>query len=132
VGGVVPAKRYWILRYERAGRERIMSVSKAADVSLTDARKLHVRERAIVLAGNDPLVERRQTREQRQQQERRLTEAVESYIAAHAPGWRGPRLAHDWRQSLRNHVLPKIGKLPVGKIGTAEVLACLTPLWPAG
>ena len=35
----------------------------------------------------------------------------------------------DWRWTLRNYAMPKLGRRPVDRIGTADVMAVLLPIW---
>ena len=51
-------QRYWQYRFQRGGRERVMSFGSADDVTLAEARKLHAEARALLLAGKDPLEEK--------------------------------------------------------------------------
>jgi integrase len=126
---VTAEKRYWIFRFKRHGRERVMSLGNAADLSLVDARKLHARERAILLAGGDPLAARIEAKQEKRQREHTFAAAASAYIEAHSPGWRCPTVVLQWRQSLGDYALPKLGKLPVGEIVAADLVACLSPLW---
>lgn len=52
-------------------------------------------------------------------------------IDAHEAGWRNTKHAAQWRSTLATYVFPVMGDLPVGKVGTAEVLAALEPIWRA-
>ena len=59
-----------------------------------------------------------------------FADAAETVIALHEPTWRnGTRTAAIWRASLRDHAMPHLGAKRVDKIGVAEVLAVLTPIW---
>ena len=53
-------------------------------------------------------------------------------IAIHAAGWRdGGKNEQQWRASLGTYVLPRLGRLRIDQITTAEVLAVLVPIWHA-
>ena len=119
-------RRYWQYRYQRAGRERVMSFGSADDVTLAAARKLHAEARALLLAGKDPLEERDRAK---LDLTRRFAEVAEAYITAHEPRWRGPHSARQWRANLRDHVYPAIGKMPVAEIDVHHVLRVLKPIW---
>jgi integrase len=120
-------RRYWTYRYQRGGRERLMSFGNADHISLARARELHAQARAIVLAGGDPLTERART--QAPQGEHRFADIAEEYIRSHQAGWRSQRSAAAWRQSLADYAFPKFGRKPVSEIDTADVLRVLTPIW---
>ncbi len=51
------------------------------------------------------------------------------YIEAHEAGWRNAKHGAQWRATLEAYAYPHVGDLPVGKVGTAEVLAALEPIW---
>jgi integrase len=54
---------------------------------------------------------------------------ADRYFEAHRAEWRSERHAAAWRASLRIHVDPVIGSLPVGAIDTGLVLKALEPIW---
>jgi integrase len=122
-------RRYWQYRYQRAGRERGMSLGSADDVALADARKAHAAARALLLDGKDPLEERDRTK---LDLTRRFADVAEGYIADHEARWHGPRSAQQWRGSLRDYAYPRIGKVPVAEIGVQHVLKVLKPIWGKG
>ena len=118
-------RRYWQYRYQRAGRERVMSFGSADDVTLAAARKLHAEARAATRR-QGPLEERDRAK---LDLTRRFAEVAEAYITAHEPRWRGPHSARQWRANLRDHVYPAIGKMPVAEIDVHHVLRVLKPIW---
>ena len=51
-------------------------------------------------------------------------------IAIHEAGWKdGGKSAGQWRSSLRDYAIPRLGRLRVGDISTADVIAVLLPIW---
>ena len=59
-----------------------------------------------------------------------FTAAAERLIALHGETWcDGGKTTNQWRASPRDHALPRLGKRPVDKITTADMLAVLTPIW---
>ena len=51
-------------------------------------------------------------------------------IGIQEPGWKdGGKSANQWRSSLRDYAVPRLGKLRVGDISTADVMAVLLPIW---
>lgn len=132
------ATAWWVYRYTRAGKTRDMGLGRARgpnSVALADARKRASVARGVYLAGGDPLAERDAERQQKQAaaqaQAAALTfEAVaDRYLAAHESSWRNPKHRQQWRNTLRDYVLPKIGALPVAEIETAHVTEIIEPLW---
>ena len=56
--------------------------------------------------------------------------AAEIVIELHEPSWRaGGRTAEIWRSSLRDHVMPKLGRRKINEITVGEVLATLLPVY---
>ena len=56
-------------------------------------------------------------------------EVADLYIEAHETGWRNAKHRAQWRATLKTYAFPRIGSMPVGDIGTDDVLACLNPVW---
>src|SRR5262249_30916380 len=55
--------------------------------------------------------------------------AAHAYIAAHRGEWRNQKHAQEWPDSLRRHIFPTLGPLPVATIDTALVVKALKPAW---
>jgi integrase len=118
--------RSWHYRYQRGGRERVMSLGDADVITLAEARKLHSAARAQLLAGQDPLEARTRAKVDLAHT---FADTAAVYIAAHEAKWRSPKSAPQWRASLAAYALPTIGKLPVAEIDTHHVLRVLRPIW---
>ena len=74
--------------------------------------------------GGDPLTEKR-----RADGIPTFADAAERVWKGKNPGWRHPGHAQDWMSSLRRHVLPHIGHLPVCDVSSADVLDTLRRIW---
>ncbi len=120
--------RSWIYRYTLGGRTRYMGLGSVALVSLREARRKALGCRRLAADGQDPLEVRRQQSPQRKKVPS-FKEAAESYIAANASGWRNPKQALQWRNSLAAYAHPAFGSLPVDVIDTSLVLKALQPIW---
>lgn len=116
--------RSWILRYQLAGRRREMGLGPIALFGLADARQRAAQHRRLLADGVDPIAARRAARETTG---RTWGQAVDDFIAAHEPGWKGPAQAAQWRQTLRDH--GPAPDLPVTAIDTALVVGLLRKLW---
>jgi integrase len=103
-----------------------MTFGNADDVSLAEARKVHAEARALLLRGLDPLDERGKTK---LDLSHHFSDVAKVCIAAKAQGWRSPRWANEWRNTLRDYAMPVLGKMPVAEIGVEHVLKVLGPLW---
>lgn len=58
-------------------------------------------------------------------------EVADAYIERMESGWKNPKHRQQWRNTLAAYAYPIIGDLPVGEIGTFEVLKVLEPIWDA-
>ena len=48
----------------------------------------------------------------------------------HRAGWKdGSRSETDWQATLRDYAMPRLGKRPVNRIHTSDVMAVLLPIW---
>jgi integrase len=122
----------WILRYRHGGRRHDIGLGPYPLISLADARQRANQRRRLLVDGIDPLAQRRAQRAAAAVERMKaitLRQAAESYIDAHAAGWRGGKQEAQWRQSLTAFAYPTIGELPVQAIDTAAVLSVLEPIW---
>jgi integrase len=124
--------RSWLFRWERDGRERQMGLGAAHTLSLGEARELARECRKAVLAGRDPIEERRSERIQRKVERARgatFRECAKQYLATHEATWKNEKHRKQWRSTLATYVLPTVGDLPLPAIDTVLVLKCLESIW---
>ncbi len=141
--------RFWLFRYQGDGRAREMGLGPAGPdgVPLADqkdrggeiiegARTKARRLRALLRDGRDPLAEReaeaaRKKADAAQAVVAAITfrDVADRYIAAHEAGWKNPKHGQQWRNTLRDYVLPVLGDLAVAAVDTGHVTAILEPLW---
>jgi integrase len=133
----------WIFRYAAAGtkvsrtgreyrRERQMGLGPAHTVGIADARESAREARLVLLAGKDPLDEKTTSRATaRAAQAKRLTfgDAAAAYLAKFEGQWKNAMHRRQWRDTLRDHVLPVLGQMDVAAISTEHVLRVLEPIW---
>ena len=133
----------WVLRYQLHGKAREMGLGwaamsekdeKAGGVSLARARDLARAAHAMLAEGRDPIGERQEKREAAKRAaaaaaSRTFEAAARALVEAKKAGWRSPKHAAQWLATLEQHAFPTIGKKPVAKIGTDDVLAVLRPIW---
>jgi integrase len=131
---------FWIFRFTpTGGKMREMGLGRARGpnaVSLADARQAAAPLHRLVRNGVDPLDQRATEAEAARaaaqaEKARAITfKAVAAYyLDAHEAGWRNAKHAGQWRATLEAYAYPHMGDLPVGRVGTAEVLAALEPIW---
>jgi integrase len=126
---VGPNSRSWIFRYQLGERRREMGIGSIRLYDLQRARDTAIDFGRGLREGIDPLEQRRQ-RKAAQKPTLRVTfgDIALAYTDAMKAGWR-PGTEKAWQQSMRLHVFPAIGKLPVADVDTAAVVKALTPIW---
>jgi Phage integrase central domain/Arm DNA-binding domain len=127
-----PTNRSWLLRYERDGRERWMGLGPLHTINLLEARERARRARQQLLDGIDPLEARAADKAARALLEARamtFEEAARQYYAAHEATWSNRKHRQQFQNTMRDYVLPKIGKLAVAAVDTGQVLRVIEPLW---
>ena len=125
----------WLLRYVLKGRERWMGLGAAADFNLDEARERARAARQLLTDGIDP-IEARERRHAEEAAEAALKaakamtfeQATKEYYKTHELSW-SPRHAQQFRNTMRDYVLPKIGQLAVADVDTGQVLRCIETHW---
>lgn len=110
----------WSQRVRLHGRVTNIGLGAYPIVSLAEARKKALTNRRAIEQGLDPRGSRVPT----------FSQATEKAIAIHAAGWKpGGKSKKQWRTSLSTYAYPRLGRTPVDRITTADVMACLIPIW---
>ena len=117
--------RSWILRGTLNGRRRAWGLGGARNIGLADVREKAAEYRKQIRAGINP-AEVRKINETALQT---FAETAEQAHKAKRDGWKNPKHAQQWINSLRTYAFPKIGNLPIDKIDTPEMLKVLQPIW---
>ena len=116
--------RSWIQRLVIRGRRRELGLGSLALVPLAEARAKALANRKLAREGGDPLAEKRRT-----QGIPTFAEAATRVLEQKRAGWRNRKHAREWLSSLRRLAFPRIGKVPVSEVSSADVLEILTPIW---
>ena len=112
----------WAQRIRLDGKGANVGLGAYPVVTLARARQKALANARIVSEGRDP----------RDQAGRAPTfeQAVETVIEIHAENWKdGGKSAAQWRASLRDYAVPKIGRKRVDRMTTADVMEVLLPMW---
>ena len=110
-------KRVYILQYTAAGRTRRYTIGRHdVDYAPGAARQEAKRLRGVIAQGGDPAGARA-----RQRAVPDLTAFAERYLAEHAELKKKPVSVRDDRQNLRNHILPRLGKIRISDLTRADV-----------
>ena len=116
--------KQWIWRGTVNGTRRDIGLGGFPYVTLAEARQTAFEYRKTARAGGDPITLRRRP------DVPTFAQAVETVIAVHRDGWKdGGKSEMQWRASLRDYALPKLGRKGVDEITTADVMAVLIPHW---
>ena len=116
--------RSWVQRLVIRGRRRELGLGGFPLVSLQEARAVALVNRKAARAGGDPLGERR-----RAAAVPTFAESAERVWADKHLGWRNQRHAREWLSSLERYAVPRIGRMPVCDVTSADVLDTLRRVW---
>lgn len=116
----------WTVRVTLAGRAREYSLGAYQAISLADALAQSAQLRLAIKRGDDP----RQTRAKEQSKPcPSFREFAERHWESLRHGWRNPKHAAQWINTLRAYAYPMIGDLRLDAIETRHILAILEPIW---
>ena len=123
----------WIFRFAAGNRkERYMGLGSLDAVSLAEAREKAAECRKIRDQGRDPIEARTAQRASAAAERAKamtFDQCAERYIAAHRAGWRSPKHAAQWQNTLSTYVSPAFGRLPVQAVDVGLVIKVLEPIW---
>ena len=116
--------RSWIQRLVIRGRRRELGLGSLALVPLAEAREKALVNRKLARQGGDPLAEKRRT-----EGIPTFAESAARVLEQKQAGWRNRKHAREWLSSLKRLAFPRIGRMPVSEVTSADVLEILTPIW---
>lgn len=130
--------RSWVLRLARtqsAGNivRRDFGLGSPSEVSLADARQQARQWREWWRQGFDPVAY--QTAANRAKAAAlgvgamTFREASDACFIALSPAWKNLKHRDQWKNTISEYVLPKIGELPVNDIDSAAIIRVLSPIW---
>ena len=113
----------WAQRIRIEGCNHNIGLGSYPVVSLARARARAFENRQAIEEGRNPMRERAV-------RVPTFADAVEKVIANHRGAWRrGSKSEAQWRASMRDYALPRLGAMPVDRVTSADVLGVLTPIW---
>ena len=120
--------KQWMFLYRYDSKLKEMGLgSPLKGVTLAMARDLRDEARAIMARGVDPLEARRHAEHSAAGIPTFGAYAL-SLVERIEEGFSNPKHRQQWRNTLQTYCEP-IWNLPVDRVDTAGVLACLTPIW---
>ena len=112
----------WAQRIRLDGKAANVGLGAYPVITLARARQKALTNARIVSEGRDP--------RERATRAPTFEQAVETVIGIQAENWKdGGKSAAQWRASLRDHAVPKIGANRVDRISTVDVMEVLLPIW---
>lgn len=119
----------WVLRYTIHGRRREMGLGSSTDVSLKEAREGAERWRGVLRTGADPIKERERLKREAARNLHLLKDIAEDAFEARKAELKGDGKAGRWFTPLEQHILPKLGKVPVSDLNQQDIRDVLSPIW---
>ncbi len=113
----------WVQRINIDGKPHDIGLGPWPLVSMREARDKAFENRRTVYAGGDPLADKRKARVPT------FRAAAAATFAANKGRWKHWSTAAHWTAGMTKHAYPKIGSMPVDRIGPQDVLRVLSPLW---
>ena len=126
------AGRSWLLRTTIASKRREIGLGGYPDITLSQARERAREAKAQVLAGIDPVAQRKAVRAALVADQRRgmlFGEAVDHYLSAKLDAFKNDKHRAQWRSTLETYAVPELGKMLVQDITVQDVLRVLEPIW---
>ncbi|WP_077529392.1 tyrosine-type recombinase/integrase [Vreelandella utahensis] len=126
---VQKAGQYWRMKYRIHGKERLLSIGKYPQVTLSQARAERDEARRLVSQGIDPVQQRRQQEQQRRAEvdNSLMGVSLEWLEHVHKPGV-AANTARRNEQRLHRHVFPALGRTPIADIEPPAILNLLQSL----
>lgn len=120
-------RKSWVFRFTRDGRKREMGLGGLDTVTLAKARTAATEARQQVSEGLDPIAERDRPTEV-DTVVVTFRQAVTQFLDANAPTWKNAKHRQQWQNTLDTYAAPLMAH-PVQQVATADVVACLLPIW---
>lgn len=117
--------RLWVFRYRIGNNKtREMGLGPLHTVTLAEARRKALNARQKRLDGIDPITAKKPARGSRT-----FAECATEYIESHKAGWKNPKHADQWTNTLTTYAYPFIGEMLVQNVDIDAVLKCLHLIW---
>ncbi|WP_171208726.1 MULTISPECIES: integrase arm-type DNA-binding domain-containing protein [unclassified Ruegeria] len=117
------AKR-WVQRIVIKGKRTELGLGPLGLVPLAEAREVALENRKIARSGGDPLRAKREA-----QSVLTFEAATRKVHEIHEPSWRNKKHAAQFLATLQTYAFPRMGRIRVSEVSTADVLAVLQPIW---
>ena len=120
--------KHWIHRFSLRGKAHWMGLGPYPEITLDQARQATLDARRLRLKGFNPITDR-DAENARKHGAITFQECADQYIASHRTGWKNPKHADQWVNTIATYCGPVIGKLPVNEVSVGFVMRVLEPIW---
>jgi len=117
------AKR-WVQRISIRGKRTELGLGATSLVSLAEARETALGNRKTARQGGDPLRAKREA-----QAVMSFEEAARKVHQINLPSWRNAKHGQQFINTLETYTFPRMGRVKVSEVTTADVLGVLQPIW---
>lgn len=115
--------KLWRYAYRVGGKQNLYAMGSYPELTLQDARTIHIEARALVSQGKHPSHERaREKRENIATAAGTFKSVAEEWFAESNAGW-SDHYRGQIRRALDNDLYPVIGRLPIKAVTPADMLA---------
>jgi len=121
----------WVLRFVSpvTGKRRNAGLGSYPQVGIASAGKLAREMREQIAAGRDPL--EMKAADRAKPKPPTLQDAAEQLHRELVPGWKNPKHAQQWLNTLAEYAFPVVGSLPINEIQPRHIADVLRPIWLA-
>ncbi|AEV35260.1 Phage integrase family [Pseudovibrio sp. FO-BEG1] len=116
--------KQWIQRITIRSKRCEIGLGSYPLTTLAEARDRAYENKRKALRGDDPLTARR-----RQKAILTFEAAAREVHKVNLPTWRNEKHGKQFISTLETYVFPKIGKIKVSDVSSADILAVLSPIW---
>ena len=117
-------QRQWVQRITIRGKRCEIGLGNPSLVTLAKARETALANRRLAQSGGDPISAKREA-----MAVLTFEEAARKVHALHLPTWRNAKHGAQFISTLETYAFPRMGRLKVSQVNTADVLAVLAPFW---
>lgn len=122
----VDARGYkrWVQRIRICGRQRDLGLGSPPVISLAAARERALENKRMVLAGENPIVERKLF-----SAKLLFKDAANQAFQKKKYEFRSEKHAKQWMSAINTYAMPRLENIPVDEISLKDILAVLEPIW---
>ena len=114
--------KYWRMKYQFMGKEKLLAFGVWPEVSLTEARNKRNEAKLILKSGKDPSVDKKNQKLSRHiLQSNTFVSIYEEWLEKKRQEWRTSYF-DDVKRAIEIHLLPDLGTIPIDQIIPVEII----------